>query len=284
LFVLMEWYWLFRADYSSWGKEESVSHASNRWHRRKETPMNTTQSKVALVTGASRGIGAAIATRLAADGFTVIINYSGNAAPAEALVRQIELAGGQALAAQADVSNAADVRRMFDAAESTFGGIDVLVNNAGIMSLAKVAEVSDEAIDRLLAVNLKGSINTMREAATRLRDGGRIVNFSSSVVGLYQPTYGVYAATKAGVEALTHVLAGELRGRNITVNAVAPGPTATDLFLDGKSAELIDRLSKLAPLERLGQPADIANTVAFLAGADGSWINGQVLRANGGIV
>ena len=246
--------------------------------------MNTTHSKVALVTGASRGIGAAIATRLAADGFTVIVNYSGNAAPAEALVRQIEQAGGKALAAQADVSHAAEVKRMFDAAESTFGGIDVLVNNAGIMSLAKVADVTDEAIDRLLAVNLKGSINTMREAATRLRDGGRIVNFSSSVVGLYQPTYGVYAATKAGVEALTHVLAGELRGRNITVNAVAPGPTATDLFLDGKSAELIDRLSKLAPLERLGQPADIANTVAFLAGADGSWINGQVLRANGGII
>jgi 3-oxoacyl-[acyl-carrier protein] reductase len=246
--------------------------------------MNTTHSKVALVTGASRGIGAAIATRLAADGFTVIVNYSGSAAPAEALVRQIEQAGGKALAAQADVSNAAEVRRMFDAAESTFGGVDVLVNNAGIMSLSKVAEVTDEAIDRLLAVNLKGSINTMREAATRLRDGGRIVNFSSSVVGLYQPTYGVYAATKAGVEALTHVLAGELRGRNITVNAVAPGPTATDLFLDGKSAELIDRLSKLAPLERLGQPADIASTVAFLAGADGSWINGQVLRANGGII
>ncbi|HMH69157.1 MAG TPA: SDR family oxidoreductase [Pinirhizobacter sp.] len=246
--------------------------------------MNTTHSKVALVTGASRGIGAAIATRLAADGFTVIVNYSGNSAPAEALVRQIEQAGGKALAARADVSNAAEVKRMFDAAESTFGGIDVLVNNAGIMSLAKVAEVTDEAIDRLLAVNLKGSINTMREAATRLRDGGRIVNFSSSVVGLYQPTYGVYAATKAGVEALTHVLAGELRGRNITVNAVAPGPTATDLFLDGKSAELIDRLSRLAPLERLGQPADIANTVAFLAGADGSWINGQVLRANGGII
>jgi len=246
--------------------------------------MNTNHSKVALVTGASRGIGAAIATRLAADGFTVIVNYSGNAVPAEALVRQIEQAGGKALAAQADVSNAAEVRRMFDAAESTFGGIDVLVNNAGIMSLSKVAEVTDEAIDRLLAVNLKGSINTMREAAKRLRDGGRIVNFSSSVVGLYQPTYGVYAATKAGVEALTHVLAGELRGRNITVNAVAPGPTATDLFLDGKSAELIDRLSKLAPLERLGQPTDIANTVAFLAGADGSWINGQVLRANGGII
>ena len=246
--------------------------------------MNTNHSKVALVTGASRGIGAAIATRLAADGFTVIVNYSGNAVPAEALVRQIEQAGGKALAAQADVSNAAEVRRMFDAAESTFGGIDVLVNNAGIMSLSKVAEVTDEAIDRLLAVNLKGSINTMREAAKRLRDGGRIVNFSSSVVGLYQPTYGVYAATKAGVEALTHILAGELRGRNITVNAVAPGPTATDLFLDGKSAELIDRLSKLAPLERLGQPADIANTVAFLAGADGSWINGQVLRANGGII
>src|SRR6201991_4856827 len=235
----MEWYWLFRADYSCRGKEESVFHASSRWHRHEETPMNTNHSKVALVTGASRGIGAAIATRLAADGFTVIVNYAGSAAPAEALVRQIEQAGGKALAAQADVSNAAEVRRMFDAAESTFGGIDVLVNNAGIMSLSKVAEVTDEAIDRLLAVNLKGSINTMREAATRLRDGGRIVNFSSSVVGLYQPTYGVYAATKAGVEAMTHILAKELGARKITVNAVAPGPVETELFTKGKSDELI---------------------------------------------
>ena len=173
---------------------------------------------------------------------------------------------------------------MFDAAEAAFGGVDVLVNNAGIMQLASLADSDDALFDSQIAVNLKGTFNTLREAARRLRDGGRIINFSSSVVGLLQPTYGVYAATKAGVEAMTHVLAKELRGRNITVNAVAPGPTATELFLDGKPQEVIDHLAKLAPLERLGQPEDIAAAVAFLAGPDGAWINGQVLRANGGII
>ncbi len=160
----------------------------------------------------------------------------------------------------------------------------MLVNNAGIMTLATIAEAEDTAFDRQIAVNLKGSFNTMREAAARLRAGGRIINFSSSVVGLLQPTYGVYAATKAAVEAMTAVLAKELRGRSITVNAVAPGPTATDLFLKGKPPELVDRLAKMAPLERLGEPADIAAVVSFLAGPDGAWVNGQVLRANGGII
>ena len=246
--------------------------------------MSKQNQKVALVTGASRGIGAAIAQRLARDGFTVIVNYTESAAPAEALVRTIQQAGGQALAAKADVSSPTDVRRLFDAAETAFGGVDVLVNNAGIMSLANIADADDASFDRQIAVNLKGTFNTLREAATRLRSGGRIVNFSSSVVALLQPGYAVYAATKAGVEAMTSVFAKELRGRNITVNAIAPGPTATDLFLKGKSEELVDRLSKLAPLERLGQPEDIANTVAFLAGPDAGWINGQVLRANGGII
>jgi len=162
--------------------------------------------------------------------------------------------------------------------------VDVLVNNAGIMSLATVANADDASFDRQIAVNLKGTFNTLREAATRLRAGGRIINFSSSVVALLQPTYAVYAATKAGVEAMTSVFAKELRGRDITVNAVAPGPTATDLFLNGKPQEVVERLAKLAPLERLGQPSDIANTVAFLAGPDGGWVNGQVLRANGGII
>ena len=244
----------------------------------------SSQTKVALVTGASRGIGAAIATRLARDGFAVIVNYSGSAAEADALVRAIGETGGRALSVKADVSDPAAVRRMFDSAETSFGGIDVLVNNAGIMPLANVADTEDTTFDRLIAVNLKGTFNTLREAARRLRKGGRIINFSSSVVGLYQPTYGVYAATKAAVEAMTHVLSKELRGRNITVNAVAPGPTATDLFLKGKSQEAIDRLAKLAPLERLAEPQDIAQTVAFLAGPDGGWINGQVLRANGGII
>ncbi|OOG56349.1 SDR family oxidoreductase [Rhodanobacter sp. C03] len=246
--------------------------------------MNKQNQKVALVTGASRGIGAAIAQRLARDGFTVIVNYTESAEPAEALVRSIQQAGGQALAAKADVSNTADVRRLFDAAETAFGGVDVLVNNAGIMQLANMADAEDASFDRQIAVNLKGTFNTLREAATRLRNGGRIVNFSSSVVGLLQPGYGIYAATKAGVEAMTSVFAKELRGRSITVNAIAPGPTATDLFLKGKPQEVVDRLAKLAPLERLGQPEDIADAIAFLAGPDAGWINGQVLRANGGII
>jgi 3-oxoacyl-[acyl-carrier protein] reductase len=246
--------------------------------------MTEQTQKVAIVTGASRGIGAAVAERLAKDGFIVMVNYAESAAPAEALVRQIQEAGGQALAAKADVSDVAAVRRMFDAAETAFGGVDVLVNNAGIMTVAPISEEDDAHVDRQIAINLKGTFNTLREAATRLKSGGRIINFSSSVVGLLQPGYGVYAATKAGVEALTSIMAKELRGRNITVNAIAPGPTATDLFLKGKPQEVIDRAAKAAPLERLGEPADIADAVAFLAGPDSRWINGQTLRANGGII
>jgi 3-oxoacyl-[acyl-carrier protein] reductase len=240
--------------------------------------------RTAIVTGASRGIGAAVAERLATDGLNVIVNYSGGAKEAEACASAIREAGGEARPIQADVSDPAAMRAMFDAAEGAYGGVDVLVNNAGIMQLAPFAEVDDAVFDRHIAINLKGVFNGMREAARRLRSGGRIISFSSSVVGLYQPTYGVYAATKGAVEAMTHVLANEIRGRNITVNAVAPGPTGTDLFLRGKPPELVERLSKLAPLERLGQPADIAAVVSFLAGPDGAWVNGQVLRANGGIV
>jgi 3-oxoacyl-[acyl-carrier protein] reductase len=241
-------------------------------------------NRTAIVTGASRGIGAAVAQRLTRDGFNVIINFAGNAAEAETLVGTIKKAGGNALAVQADVSDPAAVRSMFDKAESVYGGIDVLVNNAGIMQLKAIADTTDEFFDRHVAINLKGVFNGMREAAKRLRSGGRIISFSSSVVGLYQPTYATYAATKAGVEAMTHVLSKELRGRNVTVNVVAPGPTGTDLFLQGKSKELIEQFAKLSPLERLGTPEDIANTVSFLAGPDGSWINGQVLRANGGVI
>lgn len=246
--------------------------------------MTKSTGRTAIVTGASGGIGAAVAERLAKDGFTVVVNYAGNATSAEALVARIEAGGARAVTAKADVSDAGDVARMFDSAETAFGGVDVLVNAAGIMNLATIGESSDALFDRQVAVNLKGTFNTVREAARRLRDGGRIVNFSSSVTGLLQPTYGVYAATKAAIEAMTSVLAKELRGRHITVNAIAPGPTATKLFLDGKPQEVIDRLAKLAPLERLGQPEDIANAVAFLAGPDGAWINGQTLRANGGII
>lgn len=246
--------------------------------------MTQQTSKVALVTGASGGIGAETARRLARDGFAVIVNYAGNAGPAEQVAREIEAAGGKAVVAQADVSDPAAVRRLFDSAEAAFGGVDVVVNNAGIMKLANIADADDALFDQTLAVNLKGVFNVLREAARRLRDGGRIINLSSSVVGLLPPGYGVYAASKAAVETMSAILSKELRGRNITVNAIAPGPTATKLFLDGKPAEVIERLSKAAPLERLGQPDDIAGSIAFLAGPDGAWVNGQVLRVNGGVI
>lgn len=245
--------------------------------------MTQTKKKIAIVTGASRGIGAAIARRLASDDFTVVINYSGEAAPAEELARRIEASGGRALTAKADVSDAQAVARMFDAAEAAFGSVDVLVNNAGILKTLPLAETSDAEFDRHFGINVKGTFNTLREAARRLNDGGRIVNFSSTTLALNMPGYAVYNGTKAAVEAFTHVFAKELRGRNITVNAVAPGPIATDLFLNGKSDELVAQFAKMPPLERLGQPDDIASVVAFLAGPDAGWINGQILRANGGV-
>lgn len=246
--------------------------------------MNSSSQKVAIVTGASGGIGSAVSERLGRDGFAVVVNYVGNAASADALVARIEAAGGRAVSAQADVSDAAAVTRMFDAAEAAFGGVDVLVNNGGIMKLSPIGEAEDALFDQQVSINLRGVFNGLREASRRLRDGGRIVSFSSSVVGLYQPNYGIYAATKAGVEAMTRVLAKELRGRDITVNAIAPGPVATRLFLDGKSKEMLEGAAKASPLGRLAEPDDIARAVAFLVGPDGGWINGQVLRANGGVI
>jgi 3-oxoacyl-[acyl-carrier protein] reductase len=248
------------------------------------TTPQTQQRKTALVTGASRGIGAAVAERLARDGFNVIVNYAGRREAAEAVVLRIEAAGGRALGFQADVADPTAFPRMFDAAESAFGGVDVLVNNAGIGKFVRFADFDDALFDQHVAVNFKGTFNGLREAARRLRDGGRVINFSTSVVGLRLESYGVYSATKAAVETMTAFLSKELRGRNITVNCVAPGPTATELFLDGKSPELVDRMAKLNPLERLGTPEDIAAAVAFLAGPEGGWINGQTLRANGGMI
>ncbi len=240
-------------------------------------------ARVALVTGASRGIGAAVAKRLAADGFAVAVNYAGNEAAANATVAAIEAAGGRAIAVRADVAKADDVKAMFAAIEEKLGRVDILVNNAGILPYVTIAETTDEQFERTMAINVTGTFNTMREAATRLNDGGRIVNFSTSVLHMAPPTYGVYVATKGAVEALTRVFAKELRGRGITCNAVAPGPVATELFLTGKSDELIQQIAKSAPLERLGQPDDIAGVVSFLAGPDGGWVNGQILRANGGM-
>ena len=251
------------------------------------SPSNATASgRVAIVTGASRGIGAAIAQRLARDGLSVIVNYAGRADDAQTVVDAIEAAGRKALAVRADVADPADAQRLFDTATARFGRVDVLVNNAGIMppTLPHLVDTDDATFDRLFAVNVKGSFNMLREAARRLADGGRIVNFSSSLVGTALPGYAAYAATKSAVETMTLVLARELRGRRITVNAVAPGPTATALFLDGKSPETVERLAKANPLERLGTPEDMANVVAFLVGDDGAWVNGQTLRANGGMV
>ncbi|WLH13054.1 SDR family oxidoreductase [Pseudomonas hefeiensis] len=241
-------------------------------------------SKVAIVTGASRGIGAEIAKQLALDGFAVVINYANSAAEASKLVVQLRQAGHQAIAIKADVSSAVDVCRMFDETEAHLGKVDVLINNAGTLQVMPLAQHSDELFDQTFAINTRGTFNTLREAATRLNDGGRIVNFSSSTVGLNLPGYSVYIASKAAVESLTQVFAKELRGRQITVNAVAPGPVATELFLHGKSEEQIQNFAKMPPLERLGQPEDIASIISFLVSPAAGWVNGQILRANGGLV
>lgn len=248
--------------------------------------MNMTENKTAIVTGASRGIGAAIAKRLASDGFSVVVNYAGRINDANKVVGEIEAAGGRAIAVKADVSNPAEVSSLFDKAEAAFGGVDVLVNNAGIIQPGTVplVDTDDDLFDRLFAINVKGTFNGLRLAAKRLRPGGRIVNFSTSVVGLGLPGYAAYAATKSAVETLTNIFAKELRGREISVNAIAPGPTATDLFLDGKTPEQVAHMAKMAPLERLGRPEDIAGAVSFLVGPDGGWVNGQTIRVNGGIV
>ncbi len=242
------------------------------------------KDKTAIVTGAGKGIGAAIARRLAQEGCAVAVNYARDEAAARQVVRGIEQAGGRAVAVQADVGDPAGIAALFDAAESAFGAVDVLVNNAGTMRLSTVADATDADFDEHCAINLGGTFRGMREGAMRLRDGGRIISLSSSVVGFYQPGYGLYAATKAGIEALTHVLAKELGPRGITVNAISPGPVETDFFMRGKSDELVSSITRMIPLGRLGRPNDISDTIAFLAGPESRWINGQTIRANGGAV
>jgi 3-oxoacyl-[acyl-carrier protein] reductase len=239
---------------------------------------------VAIVTGGSRGIGRAVAGKLATDGFQVVIGYAGNKEAADETVAAITDQGGQAIAVAGDIADEAAVSHIFDRAEATFGPVDVVVNAAGRMALATVAELDLDELDAIHRTNIRGTFVVNQQAARRLRPGGSIVNFSTSVVGLQFPRYAAYATSKGAVEALTLILARELRGKNITVNAVAPGPTATDLFFDANDQAAIDRLAKQPPLERLGTPEDIAQVVAFLASPAGHWVNGQVLRANGGII
>ncbi|KAF5996562.1 MULTISPECIES: SDR family oxidoreductase [Streptomyces] len=242
-----------------------------------------TSRRVAVVTGGSRGIGRETAERLAADGYAVVVNYAGNEAEADKTVAAITEAGGEAIAVRADVADETEVAALFDATESTYGGVDVVVHAAGVMALAPLVDLDLDALDRMHRTNIRGTFVVDQQAARRLRAGGALINFSSSVIALAIPGYSAYAATKGAVEAMTLIVARELRGRDVTVNAVAPGPTATALFLEGKDEETIARMAAQPPLERLGTPRDIAEVVSFLAGPAGRWVNGQVLRANGGI-
>lgn len=244
--------------------------------------MNQDTRPVAIVTGASRGIGAAIAQRLAEDGYRIVVNYASNAAEAERVVVALQTAGHGAIAVKADVSNAEDVRAMFDAAERELGRVDVLVNNAGVLKTMPLAETSDALFENTFGINVQGTFNTLREAAHRMNEGGRIVNFSTTVLAMKLPGYAIYSASKAAVEAMSAVFAKELRGRRIRVNTVAPGPVATELFFSGKTEEQIATFAKMPPLERLGEPEDIARVVSFLVSSESGWVNGQVLRANGG--
>ncbi|MFB7249545.1 SDR family oxidoreductase [Microbacterium sp. NPDC056234] len=243
--------------------------------------MTSTNERVAIVTGGSGGIGRASALRLAADGIAVVVHYHGNRDRADETVASIIESGGRAVTAGGDISEEESATTLFDVAEQEFGGVDVLVHTAGIMPLSPIAQLDLEEFDRVQRINVRGTFVVDKLAAQRIRPGGAIINFSTSITRLQTPAYGAYAASKAAVEAISLILARELRGRDVTVNTVAPGPTATPLFLDGKSVELIEQIANNNPFQRLGTPEDIAETVAFLAGP-ARWVNGQTLYVNGG--
>jgi 3-oxoacyl-[acyl-carrier protein] reductase len=245
--------------------------------------MASLAGKVAIVTGASRGIGRAIALRLSQEGASVVVNYKRGAQQAKDVVSAIEAAGGKALAWEADVSKTAEIRDLFDRTQETYSQIDILVNNAGVILYKPLAEVTEAEFDNLFAINVKGTFFACQEAAKRMAEGGRIVNFSSSTTAMMLPTYGVYVATKGAVEQLTRSLAKELGDRQITVNVISPGPTDTELFTVGKTAEQIQRFTQMTALGRLGKVEDIADVTAFLCSEQARWITGQNIRVNGGI-
>lgn len=243
---------------------------------------NDLKGKVVLVTGSSKGIGASIAKVLATQGAILIVNYASTRTNAEDVVAEIIDKGGKAIAVQGDVSKPEDVKHLFDTALEQFGRLDILINNAGIAIYKLIKDTTDADFDKIFDINVKGTFNTMREAATRLADGGRIINFSSSVTRLMLPTYATYSATKAAVDQMTKVFAKEMGGRAITVNSILPGPVNTELFKQGKTEEGIARLASMSAFNRIGETDDIARVILFLVSDGAKWITAQNIGVNGG--
>lgn len=245
--------------------------------------MTSLKDKVAIVTGGSRGIGRAIALKLAENGASIAVNYAGNTEKAQEVVAEIEKQGGQALAIQGDISKIADIEQVFEKTIQHFGQVNILVNNAGTMFLKPITEVTEADFDKIFATNVKGTYFACQQAAKRMADGGRIINFSSTTTVMMLPAYSAYVATKGAVEQITRVVAKELGSKGITVNTISPGPTDTELFKQGKTEEQINRFAQAAALGRLGEVEDIASVVAFIASDEARWITGQNIRVNGGV-